>query len=335
MKCTKCHNPTKGHLGPCGEHCTMEPAPEEPEAGTSKQADPIDTLRAEMTALAASVAALAKQQAPQATATQAAILQDAGETFSRIFDQADPSLPRAADMRGATFDPRHRLTLKAPSKTCHITQFLSEEAKLRRRPKTHQNVVLSVEGDTQAVVMRESEAHPYRGITLSDWGAANMRLMNHLLATNALRRDEVEYYMAYTTSIFEFYNKYEWESILHFDFSYREAQQAHQFMWGQMDPSMELHYLIPLSRSQALPPRPAQQKRAMDSLSGDKQVCRQYLAYGSCRFGKTCRYTHVQPEENHPSPIPTTTRSQAQLTGSSLQPSQGQIQHPSNDTRFL
>ena len=72
-----------------------------------------------------------------------------------------------------------------------------------------------------------------------------MRLLNHLLATNQIKRKDIEFYLAYTTKIYEFAEKYEWNSVLIYDYTYREIQAEHDFMWGTFSPHMELQLLVP------------------------------------------------------------------------------------------
>ena len=43
--------------------------------------------------------------------------------------------------------------------------------------------------------------HPYSGIRIEEWGAANCRVMAHLLQTNQLQATHVEFYLAYTVHI--------------------------------------------------------------------------------------------------------------------------------------
>ena len=101
-----------------------------------------------------------------------------------------------------------------------------------------------------SVVLQSDDRHPYSGITLSEWGASNTRIMAHLLKSGQLAADKIDYYLAYTTTIFEYYELYEWEGVLEFDHSYRERQAEHQFQWGYIPPHMELSLL-------ARPRRPA------------------------------------------------------------------------------
>ncbi|KAH3859464.1 hypothetical protein DPMN_102279 [Dreissena polymorpha] len=72
-----------------------------------------------------------------------------------------------------------------------------------------------------------------------------MRLLNYLLETKELKREDNEYYLVYAARIFEFAEKYEWNSILYYDFRYRELQVEDQFNWGTFSPYMELQKLAP------------------------------------------------------------------------------------------
>ncbi|KAH3806882.1 hypothetical protein DPMN_135210 [Dreissena polymorpha] len=49
-------------------------------------------------------------------------------------------------------------------------------------------------------------------------GAANMRVLNHFLTVNEIERSDVEFYLAYTTQIFEFAESFEWNSVMNFDY---------------------------------------------------------------------------------------------------------------------
>jgi hypothetical protein len=138
----------------------------------------------------------------------------------------------------------------------------------------------------ETIILKTEEEHPYLGIYMEEWGAANMRLMNILLTSGHLKRDDVEYYLAYTTRIFEFAEIYEWNSVLHFDYSYRELQSEHGFPWGTFSPHMELQILIP-KRTRQNPEMPPK------SL---KEDCRIFKAKGNCPFGSNCRYRHVRPQ---------------------------------------
>ena len=157
-------------------------------------------------------------------------------------------------------DPRTILTLKSQTnKAVHITQFLTEKCKRRRQGRRKEFVLKSGSANSETLVLKADEEHPYLGIFIEEWGAANMRLLNHLLATQKLRRNDIEFYLAYTTKIFEFAEKYEWNSVLNYDYAYRELQAEHQFQWEPFHLTWNYSYLsqsalvrvriLPLSRT--------------------------------------------------------------------------------------
>ena len=133
------------------------------------------------------------------------------------------------------------------------------------------------------MVLKTKDEHPYPGILIEEWGAANMRLLNHLLVTKDIERGDIEFYLAYSTRIFEFSAIYEWNSVLNYDFHYREMQAEHQFKWGTFSPHMEMQLLIP-RRPKTTPAVPPSQK----------EDCRIFKVKGACPFGAKCRYRHVK-----------------------------------------
>ena len=104
-------------------------------------------------------------------------------------------------------------------------------------------------------MLRTEETHPYRGLTVGEWGAANMRLLNHLLQENKLPRSQVEYYMAYTAHIMDMLETYEWDSILEFDYYYHDMQAKHGFVWGTDVPQLESKILMPRRPHEVCKPR--------------------------------------------------------------------------------
>jgi hypothetical protein len=196
-----------------------------------------------------------------------------------------PSKERHSNVHnGSSFmDPRSILTMKANTKkTVHITQFLSENSKRRKNNKRKEFVLHSSERET--IVFKTEDEHPYLGIQMEEWGAANMRVLNHLLTVNDIERSEVEFYLAYTTRIFEFAESFEWNSVLNYNYHYRELQAEHGFKWGTYSPHMELQMLVPKRPKPSVPvqnPAP-------------KEDCRIFKAKGACPFGDKCRYKHVK-----------------------------------------
>ena len=84
----------------------------------------------------------------------------------------------------------------------HITNFLTEQTKIRLQGRS--KGIVQANGD-ESVVLQTDRMHPYSGITLSEWGAANCRLMAHLLPEGKLAPCDVEFYLAYTTQVCEYY----------------------------------------------------------------------------------------------------------------------------------
>lgn len=192
------------------------------------------------------------------------------------------------------FDPRSMLTVKAKqTKAIHINQFLQEGARRRR-----QNYKRDIIVDTGSGCLRsEDTSHPYAHITIAEWGAANCRLMNHLLTTGLLQRTDIEFYLAYTTKIFDLAEKYEWSSILEYDYQYRELQAEHGFSWGISNPHMELQVLVPRTKL-AHEQKHAQGRRKQT----EQEECKLFLAHGYCRFGDKCRYKHPTKQDAPPQP---------------------------------
>lgn len=200
-----------------------------------------------------------------------------------------PEVSEASLGYAGVYDPRNLLTVKSSKrKALHITQFLSEQTKTRLKNK-RQDVVLARVEQSDELFLRTEDQHPYGGVTVDEWGAANLRLMNALLVSGDLKRCNIEFYMSYSASIFEFVQKYEWWSILDFDHTYREMQACHDFQWGFLNPVMELQILVPKNRK----PK-ALQQGSSGNTQQRQQICRQFLANGSCRFGSSCRYKHVE-----------------------------------------
>jgi hypothetical protein len=142
-----------------------------------------------------------------------------GQLQSLIIDNdcddgnGDKEVDTSPAVAHALFDPRAILILKSQSRAAvHITEFLPNEVKRRRALKGHRaGEYSSDQGPTR------SEDASYVGISIDEWGAANGRLLNYLLSSGNLVRADVEYYLAYTTQIFDFAAKYTWASILAFD----------------------------------------------------------------------------------------------------------------------
>lgn len=229
-------------------------------------------------------------------------LLEAGKSFDQLHqssNQAPMGPAPQARLPGnfqTEFDPRAMLTIRSSSgnKAVHITQFLSEKTKRRRQNQSKRDLVLGTT-ESERLVFRTDEKHPYSGISVGEWGAANLRLLNHLLSTGALARSHLEFYLAYSTHILDALETYEWESILEYDFQYRELQAEHKFMWGT--PATQLEHKILIPRTHRLSVQKSnrswghRQSRPYQP-AGKTQDCKLFLAHGSCRFGQACIYNH-------------------------------------------
>ena len=148
-----------------------------------------------------------------------------------------------------------------------------------------------------SVTIKADDKHPYSGITLSEWSAANCRLMALLIDSGQLKHEHVTYYLAYTTQIYEYYQAYEWEAILDFDHQYRERQNHHRFMWGYIPPNTEIMLLG----------SPRSTKPSAEVYKGAKYSSVKHTSYnnyrteecklykntnGNCPYGDKCRFKH-------------------------------------------
>ena len=243
---------------------------------------------------------------------QADTLRSAGETFDNLMENlqaadapgALDSIGNGGDLRerspavvGAQ-DPRTILTVRSANKKVnHITTFLSEKTKRRIRSR-RRGLVLGTDGE-DIVVLKTEDDHPYSGISLSEWTAANCRLMAHMLTTGELSHKDVPYYLAYTTQVMEYYDQYEWEAVLDFDCVYRERQAEYSFLWGTIPPHMELGLLARPRHRRPQPQEPGRRPNSSRNATGGRPVCRLYMAHnGQCRFGEDCKYEHPALSED-------------------------------------
>ena len=246
---------------------------------------------------------------------QTSQLQLAGKTFDNLFTNtvtedktSTPAHPLAEQciVNSPSFvydpsDPRTVLTVKSTSKKAvHITQFLSERTKKRCQSRKKGFVIATSVNDENLVLKQEDE-HPYSGITMDEWSAANCRLMSYLIHSGELLSSDVDYYLAYSTQIYDWAGKYKWEALLDFDFQYRERQAQHGFKWGSLTANMELQLLGENMRSREIPNftnsgRSSSQKHSKFNKKPENEECRQFKARnGLCSFGDNCRYRHVLP----------------------------------------
>ena len=191
------------------------------------------------------------------------------------------------------FDPTTALTNKATSsKALHIVNFLLEKVRKRQQRFIRQPIVLSA--DSSNVIVLETPDKDYLGITVDEWGAANLRLMYELIKSRQLHTDHFTDYLSYSAQVFDLVTRYSWRSILEYDFLYRESQAEHQFRWGSYAPHLN-HILLPRAPS-SQPQQPVKYStQRRDHTSPPEQtttpLCHQYLP-GHCHFGDKCRFMH-------------------------------------------
>lgn len=239
-------------------------------------------------------------------------LEGAGKTLDAILGISPPSTCSSNETVNQTkhapgpdsaFDPRTMLTIKSSStKAVHITQFISEATKKRRQSRKRQFVVSQKGGDSELVIATDDD-HPYSGLTIEEWSAANCRVMAHLLQTGQLATADIDFYLAYTVQIYEFAQRYQWEGLMDFDYQYRERQAQYSFLWGTNTGNMELSLLHAIPRRPDVPRQSkpyyntaVHPKRDVNPRPKQSQECRLYKTRGgNCPFGTSCIYYHPPP----------------------------------------
>jgi hypothetical protein len=185
-------------------------------------------------------------------------------------DESDYN-PLTSEHQGAYFDPRAVLTVKArKAEVTHIIDFLTEDVIRRRR------------------LANKNEENAYFNISMEEWGAANCRLMSYLLQQGKLSRKDIDYYLAYTTKIYDMASKFTWQSILFFDRQYREVQAEFNMQWGTFAPQLEYQLLQPKANPNA--PRRTPQLATASRL---QEECRNFRSKGVCSYGDNCKFRHV------------------------------------------
>ena len=190
-------------------------------------------------------------------------------------------------------DPLMLLTVKSTTtKALQIINYLPESVRSRVNRKRREHVSLASLADGGFTLKTDNSAAYY--VTFEEWSAANMRLAAHLLKLGQLTPSRVVYYMAYTAMMSDLATQYEWSSCLEYDTRYRELQAEHGFDWGTQHAHTERHILAP------------KRQNSWKGVGGDKvktaPLCRQFLAYGACRFGKSCDFRHESATGAKPKP---------------------------------
>ena len=192
------------------------------------------------------------------------------------------------------YDPRMNLTVKAvKKKALQVIAFLPETVRARVNRRKKDRLVLSDSPGGTVSLKTQEVGQVY--ISIDEWGAANNRILAHMLREGDLGRGEVEYYLSYLTYVYELAPLYEWMSILEYDTRYREIQAQHGFTWGTMAPHLDT---VLVARQQG----GNQKGKTTGTLQkGDRGrqrqekksvVCRIFATKGTCPFGSDCIYRH-------------------------------------------
>ena len=267
---------------------------------------------------------------------------NAGELLDQLFKDPDgaPALDKQRDERagrnddlphGAAgytppatggimqYDPRVMLTIRAVrKKALHIKDFVSDSVKTRIAKKRREELKVH-QGPEGAISLHPVEDGAFY-ISQSEWGSANMRLLNQLLKSGDLPRGKFEYYMTFTAMIHELASVYDWLSVLEYEDRYREEQAESGAEWGMPAPHLDYLLLVPKRRADQhnQPPQIRSQKKKHQNrpkqfpggqgyqrsapapkqeLEQEQEICKLFASSGGeCKFGDKCKYMHIKDE---------------------------------------
>ena len=193
----------------------------------------------------------------------------AGEVLDRILRDSTASLQPAINVDGESrvrpvvgsactaagvpmgegYDPHMVLTIRATAKKAlQVREFVPDQVRQRLAKKKRETLRWVEAADGSFSIQADDQAPAY--LTQAEWGAANMRIMSHLIKVGDLQRLRVEEYMAYTVIVHELASRYDWASVLEFDVRYREQQAENGFRWGTPARHLESLLLQPKRREQ-------------------------------------------------------------------------------------
>lgn len=222
------------------------------------------------------------------------------DEYLREASKKDPAEPRSSGDKylGECYgsDPRMNLVIKSQKrKALKVANFVPETVTRRMAAKGRDRMALVQDSEGKLSIKEEDDLPGH--LTLSEWGAANLRLMQHLMDTRELARSDIEFYNAYTLMVFEFVENYEWPSILAFDTRYRELQAHTNFPWGTPCRGLEVSSLVPRARKE----KQKDKSRSKGTYRGDRKgACRTFAREGSCPYGDRCIFTHKQDKSEQP-----------------------------------
>ena len=135
-------------------------------------------------------------------------------------------------------------------------------------------------------------------ISLSQWNAANIRIMHKLIETKQLPTyEDVKSYLAYTVKINQLVGKYKWHSILVYDEEFHIAQAKYLFPWSYDSHHMHSVHLIPMLKSdQQLHPVSSSNSK-VDTValatkdSNSLTICRNFNCFSGCNL-RSCNFSH-------------------------------------------
>ena len=135
-------------------------------------------------------------------------------------------------------------------------------------------------------------------ISLSQWNAANIRIMHKLIETKQLPTyEDVKSYLAYTVKINQLVGKYKWHSILVYDGEFHIAQAKYLFPWSYDSHHMHSVHLIPMLKSdQQLHPVSSSNSK-VDTValatkdSNGLTICRNFNCFSGCNL-RSCNFSH-------------------------------------------
>ena len=124
------------------------------------------------------------------------------------------------------------------------------------------------------------------------WSAANARIMYELMTQQKWSAEKLADYMAYIVKIAELAICYDWQSVLAYDYQYRQLQATLKFPWASDTP--HLHQTVlkeqKVMGSNKFLQRKTKFTRPADPCTG-KEICIKFNT-GECSFGGKCRYIH-------------------------------------------
>ena len=133
-----------------------------------------------------------------------------------------------------TKDPTGNSKTLGTSKPLLIPDFVE----YRADPYHEQEMASS---SSTSVFVRSLKGKPkLESVTISDWIAANAKIMDQLIVSSQLNSEsDISYYLAYTVKIVESIETFTWPIVIQYDNEYRKRQFQYGFRWGS--DSQHLH----------------------------------------------------------------------------------------------